>query len=313
MKNNIILSFLSLVFLLSACNGNEDTNSNGTSPNGTSPNGTSPNPNSPPSEIKTMRINQDLIILNENTEYSYPIYYKNSKCVLENITGRAKLKGRDPWTKKQLKNNETYKAFGFKLTYSNRAKYVVGRRPIYHTQFIIYFMGETPESIYLRMACHDDEATPITSPADIEKLLDNVISFVDEEGSTTETLNVFGPSSSKASRLIDSEESVALKKIHLNMDEITEYYKNEKCDLTVLGNNGRGPSEIYTFEYYLYHISLYKGQNEFLKPIYPYTLNIVFRNDFGIYTSISCEGDDLTLSTSPSDIEKLLDNKLSFH
>ena len=171
-------------------------------------------------------------------------------------------------------------------------------------------MGETPELVYLRIDCSDDEATQITSPADIEKLLDNVISFVDEENSATENLNVFGPSSSKASRLIDSEESVALKRLHLNMDELTDdYYKNEKCAMSVSGRH-------YTYlhyEYYLYHISLYKGQGAFLEPFYPYTLQIVFRNDFGVYTNITCEGDELTLSTSPSDIEKLLDNRLSFH
>lgn len=310
-KTNIILSFLYLVFLLSACNSDEDTNSNGTpSPQASNPNQISTNPNSPPSEIKTMRINQDLIILNENTEDSYPTYYENNKCTLKNITGRAKLKGEDPWAKKQLKKNETYKAFGFRLTYSNRAEYVVGRRPIYQIDFTIYFMSETPESVYLRMDCSDDEATPITSPADIEKLLDNVISFVDEEGSMTENLNMFGPSSSKASRLIGSKESVALKKIHLNDDEFTEYYENEKCDLSVYGS---AVWQVYHYEHYLYYISLYKGQDEFLTPFYPYTLKIVFRNDFGIYTDISCKGDDLTLSTSPSDIEKLLDNKLSFH
>ena len=72
-----------------------------------------------------MRINQDLT-LRENTEDSidsYFIYYENSKCALDNIGGKGKLKA-DPLAKKQLKKNETYKAFGFRLTYSNRAPYV---------------------------------------------------------------------------------------------------------------------------------------------------------------------------------------------
>ena len=308
-KTNIILY---LALLLSACNGDKDTNSNGTpSPPSSNSHQTS-SPSSPPSEIKTMRINQDLT-LKENTDVSadsYPIYYENSKCILENIGGKGKLKT-DPWAKKQLKKNETYKVFGFRLTYANRAEYYVGRQPIYQTRFTIYFMGETPESVYLRMDCTDDDDTQITSPADIEKLLDNVISFVDEEGSTTENLNVFGPSSSQASRLIGSEESVAKKKIHLNDDEFTENYKGEKCDLSVFG--GGQTWRVYHYEHYLYHISLYKGHGAFLTPFYPYTLKIVFRNDFGVYTDITCKGDDLTLSTSPADIEKLLDNKLSFH
>ena len=93
MKNpNIILSLLYFILflLLSACNGNEGTNSNGTpSPKSSNANQTS-SPNSQVHEIKTMRINQDLT-LKENTlnieaamslAYTHPIYYENSKCVL---------------------------------------------------------------------------------------------------------------------------------------------------------------------------------------------------------------------------------------
>ena len=103
MKNNkVILSLLYCTLLLSACTKDQEENTTDpANPNETpSPQTSNSNqissPNSPPSEIKTMRINQDLIILNENTEdsiSSYPIYYENSKCVLKNITGKAKLKG----------------------------------------------------------------------------------------------------------------------------------------------------------------------------------------------------------------------------
>ena len=120
-----------------------------------------------------------------------------------------------------MKKNETYKAFGFELW---TEKLNTSAPP--YTRFTIYFVGETPELVYMWIDCFGDEAAQITSFSDIEKLLDNVISFVDEEDSNTENLNVFGPSSSKASRLLGSDESVASKKIRF--DNFIEFHKNEK-------------------------------------------------------------------------------------
>ena len=311
----IILSLLYFALLLSACTKDQEENTTDPTETPTPQSSNSnqiSNPNSQVHEIKAIRINQDLT-LKENTlnieaadglVYTHPIYYGNSKCVLANIAGKGRLKG-DPWAKKQLKKNETYKAFGFDLVTSiRRDKYNAPKPP--YTRFTIRFESKTTESVYLWIDCFGDKAAQITSPADIEKLLDNVISFVDEEGS--ENLNVFGPSSSQASRLLGSDESMALKRLHLNMDEFTEYHKNEKCILSVSGSH-------YTYlhyEHFLYYIEFKKGKDTFFEPPFS-TLNIVFRNDFGVYTNITCKGDDLTLSTSPSDIEKLLDNKFTFH
>ena len=209
-----------------------------------------------------------------------------------------------------MKKNETYKAFGFELVTAIRLDKYNARKPPY-TRFTILLVSETPsELVYLWIDCFGDEAAQITSPSDIEKLLDNVISFVDEESSNTEDLNVFGPSSSKASRLLGSDESVALKRLHLNYDEFIEYHKNEKCELSVFG--GGRTELVYHYEHFLYSIVFKKGKDVFLKSPFN-TLNIVFRNDFAVYTSINYNGEDLTLSTSPSDIEKLLDDKFSFH
>ena len=334
-KTNIILSFLSLAFLLSACNGDEDKNSNGTPATQSSNANQSSSPNSQEYRIKTMRINQDLT-LKENKlnieaagdlAYGRPIYYGNNKCVLANISG--KFTGMDPWTKKQLKKNETYKAFGFEL---DRSTYPhITDKPAF-TRLTIFFVGEHPDLVYLWIDCFGDEAAQISSPTDIEKLLDNIISFVSEEDSSTDDLHVFGPSN----HLIGAEESLLSKTLQINQDfsftwhitrqssstaTIKYSYENKKCSLSIIEKERpieEDHSKNKYNEFPVHFVEFRKGQNLLLHP-FSNTIRTVAKvhssskNAPDAFVEIECTDESITLSTSPSDIEKLLDNKLSFH
>ena len=86
----------------------------------------------------------------------------------------------------------------------------------------------------------------------------------------------------------------------------------KKCELRVSGGGSYDIERVYRYEFSLFSIGFYKGQNSLLKSPFN-TLNIVFTNDFEVFASITCTDEDLTLSISPSDIEKLLDNKFSFY
>ena len=198
----------------------------------------------------------------------------------------------DPWSKKQLKKNEVYTTFGIHIDATND-------RPS-ETRLTIYLNGETPEKVYMWIDCFGNEAAQITSSADIEKLLNNVISFVSEKSSTEGNLHVFGPSA--ASGLFGSDKSVIQKKIHLN--NVTDSYKNEKCSLAVGKNYNKNNSNEFSVRY----IEFYKGQVS----SYPEALRIVASNDSSVSIKITCDVKDLTLSTSPSDLEKLLDGVISF-
>ena len=329
-KINIILSLLYFVLLLlSACTKDQEENT--TDPNETPPPTTESS--SPEYGIKTIKINQELT-LKENTlnieaadfAYTHPIYYGNSKCVLANING--KFTGMDPWTKKQLKENETYKAFGFEIVHSVYPH--ISDKPPY-TRLTIFLVGENPDLVYLWIDCFGDETAQITSPSDIGELLDDVIAFVDEKDSTTDNLLIFGPSN----HLIGSEESVLSKKLQVNQDfpftwdivrensssATMEYsYKNEKCSLSIIEKN-RSTGEDYSknkySEFPVHFVEFNKGQNLLLQPSHD-TLRAVAKihssstkiSDAAV--EIKCSDENITLSTSPYDIEKLLDGAISF-
>lgn len=328
-KPNIILHFLCFTFflLLSACNGDGDTNSNGTPPPQVS------NPNSQEYKIKTMRINQDLT-LKENTlnieaagdlAYGHPIYYGNSKCVLANINRKFLM---DPWTKKQLKTNENYKVFGFELDHLVYP-HIPDKSP--DTRLTILLTGETPELVYLWIDCFGDEAAQISSPADIEKLLDNIISFVSEEESTEDHLYVFGPSN----HLMGSEESLLSKKLQINQNfsftrhmthqssntATIEYsYENEKCSLSITEKERpieEDHSKNKHNEFPVHFVEFRKGQNLLLHPFSNTMRTVakvwnVVRGRADAFVAIKCTDESITLSTSPSNIEKLLDGAITF-
>ncbi len=338
MKKIKIILYLSffITFLLSACTKDQEENT--TDPTDTpSPQSSNSNQVSSPNPqihgVKTIKINQDLT-LTENTlnidaagdlAYGHPIYYGNSNCVLANINRKFLM---DPWTKKQLKTNESYKVFGFELDHSVYP-HIPNRLP--YIRLTIFLTGETPELVYLWIDCFGDEAAQISSPSDIEKLLDNIISFVSEEDSTTDNLLVFGSSN----HLIGSDKSLLSKTLQINQNfsfnwnivrqnsntaTIKYSYENEKCSLSIIEKERpieEDHSKNKYNEFPVHFVEFRKGQNLLLHP-FSNTIKIVARvhssskNIPDAYVAIKCTDETITLSTSPSDIEKLLDVAISF-
>ena len=315
----IILLFFSFVLLLSACT--KDPKKDSADP--TNPADPTDSANltetpasqkSPPQEMKVVRINQDLT-LKENPlnieaagdlARTYPIYYGNNKCVLANVS--LKHAKTDPWTKKQLKKNEIYKVIGFNILSKKRKDFPTARTFI-DTRLTVHIVDKISESVHIWINCFGDEAAQITSPADVEKLLNNVISFLDEENFATNNFHVFGPSSSKASRLFGTDESLTSKRIRINDDHLfDDSYKNEKCSIHVIG--GERNYQVRYYEYSLKSILFQKGGHSSYAD--RETLKLTFINDFNVWINISCDGEEFTLSTSPSDIEKLMDGFLYF-
>ncbi len=310
----IALLFFYFIFLLSACT--KDPKENSTDPTDPSKLTETPTPQeSPPQEMRMIRINQDLT-LKENPlnieaagdlARTYPIYYGNSKCVLANTSSRRTEI--DPWmTQKQLKKNEVYKVIGFDLFHRKRKDFPTARWFV-DTVFTVYAVSETPEPVHIWIRCYGDEAAQITSPSDIEGLLDNVISFLDGESSATNNFNVFGPSNSTASHLLGTgEEALVSKRILINDDNLTDdRYENEKCSIHIIG--GERDYRTRYYEYSFKSIVFQKGHSHLANRS---TLMIRFINDFGVDISIHCNGEEFTLSTSFSDVVKLLDGFLYF-
>ena len=317
-KTQFILPLLCFILpLLFSCNGDEQTNNNGS---------TTPVPQETTQEYE-VRINQDLVlkgnklnidpVLTGGLAYGHPIYYGNSKCVLANI--RSKFIDKN-YIKKNLKKNEIYKVFGAEIDHE------VLSNPSF-TRLTIYLKGENPDLVYMWIDCFGDDVTQLSSHADLKKLLDGVLSFV----GVNSHLSIFNPSRSKAPHLLGSEEALTAKKLKLNQNfnfiqkvrentntvTVTYSYINESCSLTAIEN--RPKDEDYSKNKYndfsIDIIELRKGQN-LLFESYPHTLALAayHSSEDIIYAKLKivCNDENLTLSSSSSDVEKLLEGAVSF-
>ena len=276
----------------------------------------------------------------------FPIYEINNECVLANTNKIfSNPDGPNVHSKKNLKTGEVFNVLGYNLRYPFSNNFVSPK------ELTLLMVSETSEE-YLWIKCFGDDIRYLRGYSDLEQLLGEVFSFEEKRNPVTETsINeskethppfMFYPPPERTTdpHLLDINKGLGSKKIevHANLQLVKDSFsvdesnklieadyshENEKCSLVV--NEIKSAEEnSHTNKYkefYVSFIGLNHGYVETLHALYPYTL-MVSAETKDYHSSgkeapraslfIQCINRNWTLSTSPNDIEKLLDGAISF-
>ena len=314
-----------------------------------------------------IRINQDLILnedlseikdtLDLSTGYLFlffhridvPSYYKNSKCILNNINKMfPHLDGPNAYSKKDLKTGEVFNVLGYEVNWESK-----------YRQYLTLYMASETSELYLSINCFGDDIENLQAYRDLEELLDGVISFEEKRNSIIDDSVdkseghppfLFYPSSTwiTGPRLLDTEKGLGSKKIEVHADlqlvqdslfqdksnntiNARYFFENEECSLLVKERKSMEENHNTNRynEFYVSSIDLRQGKgfslDSYKKDIsldpYNYTLRVyaktkdydsLGKKDPKASLLIECTSKYWTLSTSQNDIEELLDGVVSF-
>ena len=330
--------------------------------------GPTPDPDGPPirkrnkKEQLKVRINQDLILNEDLSEIKdtldlpmeylfllfrridFPSYYKNSKCVLNNINKMLPhLDGPNAYSKKNLKTGEVFNVLGYEVNWDSLSG-------THSTQYLTLYMVSETSELYLSINCFGDDIINLQAYHDLEELLDGVVSFEEKRNSIIDdsvdkseghTPFLFYPSFTwiTGPHLLDLEKGLGSKKIEVHADlqlvqdslfqdksnntiDARYFFENEECSLLVKERKSMEENHNTNRynEFYVSSIDLRQGKDISLAP-YNYTLRVYAKTKNYDYFGkedpkasllIECTSKYWALSTSQNDIEKLLDGAVSF-